>query len=160
MNKAVQTVYLNSPLGWLEINGNSTGILSVIFKEKKGKETKENNFVQEAKTQLIAYFNNELSEFKLKLSPSGTDFQKQVWKKLQTIKYGKTGTYLNIANALGDKNKVRAVGMANGKNPISIIIPCHRIIGSDGSLVGYAGGLDKKEKLLRLEGVINQTKLF
>jgi len=155
-----QIAYLNSPIGWLEIKGNEDGLQSVLFKDEKGKESQASNFVKEAKHQLKLYFNKELTAFNLKLSPIGTQFQKQVWQQLQTVSYGKTKTYNQIAIALGDKKKVRAVGMANGKNPISIIIPCHRIIGSDGSLVGYAGGLKRKEKLLQLEGVIRQTKMF
>jgi len=103
-------------------------------------------------TQLKEYFNRQRKEFDLLLEILGTDFQKKVWNELKNIPYGETISYGELANRMGDKNLMRAVAAANGANPIPIIIPCHRVIGSDGSLTGYGGGLDVKQKLLELEG--------
>ena len=102
--------------------------------------------------QLTEYFKRERKEFKLNLEIVGTNFQKKVWDELKKIPYGATISYGELANRVGDKNKMRAVAAANGANPIPIIIPCHRVIGADGSLTGYGGGLDVKQKLLELEG--------
>jgi methylated-DNA-[protein]-cysteine S-methyltransferase len=102
--------------------------------------------------QLKEYFNRQRKEFDLRLEILGTDFQKKVWKELTKIPYGETISYGELANKMGDKNLMRAVATANGANPIPIIIPCHRVIGADGSLTGYGGGLDVKQKLLELEG--------
>ncbi|MCC7093513.1 MAG: methylated-DNA--[protein]-cysteine S-methyltransferase [Ignavibacteriaceae bacterium] len=102
--------------------------------------------------QLKEYFNRERREFELSLEIIGTDFQKKVWDELTKIPYGETISYGELAVRLGDKNKMRAVAAANGANPIPVIIPCHRVIGADGSLTGYGGGLDVKKKLLELEG--------
>ncbi len=108
----------------------------------------------EARRQLEEYFAGLRAAFSLPLAPEGTDFQKAVWRELENIPYGETRTYGQIARALGNPKASRAVGMANHKNPVAIMIPCHRVIGADGSLTGYAGGLDIKETLLRLEGAI------
>jgi O-6-methylguanine DNA methyltransferase len=102
--------------------------------------------------QLREYFNRERKEFELELEIIGSDFQKKVWNELTKIPYGKTISYGELANRMGDKNLMRAVASANGANPIPIIIPCHRVIGADGSLTGYGGGLDVKQTLLELEG--------
>ncbi len=104
--------------------------------------------------QLDAYFNRNLRTFTVPVDPQGTEFQKRVWEELLNIPYGVTISYLDLARRLGDENLVRAVGSANGANPIAILIPCHRVIGSDRSLTGYAGGLERKEALLKLEGAI------
>ena len=104
-----------------------------------------------AARQLADYFAGRLTEFDLPLAPSGTDFQRRVWAALQTIPYGQTWSYTQLAEKIGRASAVRAVGLANGKNPISVVIPCHRVIGSDGSLTGYGGGLDRKRFLLDLE---------
>jgi methylated-DNA-[protein]-cysteine S-methyltransferase len=106
------------------------------------------------KRQLEAYFSGNLRDFNIPLHIEGTDFQRRVWKELQKIPYGQAISYLELARRLGDEKCIRAAARANGANPISILIPCHRVIGSDGSLVGYGGGLDMKEFLLRLEGVL------
>ena len=107
--------------------------------------------MQEAARQLTAYFQGQLRNFSLPLQPKGTTFQRSVWEQLQRIPYGQTCSYGDIARACGNPKASRAVGMANNRNPISIIIPCHRVIGADGKLVGYGGGLDIKIRLLELE---------
>ena len=104
--------------------------------------------------QLAAYFAGNLRNFNIPLAPAGTDFQRRVWKELGRIPYGQAISYLDLAHRLGDEKCIRAAARANGANPIAILIPCHRVIGSDGSLVGYSGGLDMKEYLLRLEGIL------
>jgi methylated-DNA-[protein]-cysteine S-methyltransferase len=109
-----------------------------------------------AVVQLEAYFHGELTQFDLPLSPAGTQFQRRVWTGLLAIPYGETVTYGELARRLGSPTASRAVGLANGKNPIAIVVPCHRVIGSDGSLTGYGGGLDRKRFLLALEGGTGQ----
>ena len=104
-----------------------------------------------ASSQLAAYFSGELTQFDLPLSPAGTPFQRRVWAALRQIPYGQTWSYRELAAAIGNPAAVRAVGLANGRNPIAVVIPCHRVIGSDGSLTGYGGGLDRKRYLLDLE---------
>jgi methylated-DNA-[protein]-cysteine S-methyltransferase len=111
----------------------------------------ETSLINEAFSQLNAYFAGELKQFSLPLAPIGTDFMQTVWKALLDVPYGETASYKQIAEKMGNPKAVRAVGMANNKNPLPIFIPCHRIIGSNGKLVGYAGGLEMKENLLNLE---------
>lgn len=110
------------------------------------------------RTQLEAYFKGNLRTFNVPLAPEGTDFQIRVWKELQHIPYGKTLSYLELSRRLGDEKAIRAVGRANGANPIAILIPCHRVIGVDGSLTGYAGGLERKRALLEREGVLHKEE--
>ena len=112
-----------------------------------------------AREQLDAYFAGELAEFDLPLAPEGTEFQRRVWDALRRIPYGKTVSYAELARMIGKSEAVRAVGAANGRNPISIIIPCHRVIGADGSLVGYGGGLERKRWLLQHEAVAAGSRL-
>lgn len=111
----------------------------------------ETPLIQEAHRQLAEYLKGERQTFDLPLNPKGTDFQKRVWRALCDIPYGETRSYRQIAEAIGNPKAVRAVGMANNRNPITIVVPCHRVIGADGKLVGYGGGLEMKEFLLRLE---------
>jgi methylated-DNA-[protein]-cysteine S-methyltransferase len=111
--------------------------------------------LHDAATQLQEYFAGDRTEFDLPLSPEGTDFQRRVWALLREIPYGETTTYGTLARELGDPKTVRAVGLANGRNPIAVIIPCHRVIGADGSLTGFGGGLDRKRALLDLEAGVN-----
>ena len=111
----------------------------------------------EARCQLEAYFHGELREFQLPLDFEGTDFQGRVWRQLQTIPYGQTRSYSQIAQAIGSPQAIRAVGAANGANPIAIVVPCHRVIGANGKLVGYGGGLPLKKRLLELEGVVTAS---
>lgn len=112
---------------------------------------KKTDLLAEAEKQLEEYFHGERREFRLPLEPEGTAFQRKVWAALQTIPYGETRSYKEIAAQTGNEKACRAVGMANHRNPIGILIPCHRVIGSSGKLTGYAGGLDKKKFLLELE---------
>lgn len=122
------------------------------FLSRTTKISTEDQKVKEVFKQLQEYFSRERKEFDLPLEIIGTDFQKKVWNELTKIPYGETISYGELANRMGDKNLMRAVAAANGANPIPIIIPCHRVIGADGSLTGYGGGLDVKKKLLELEG--------
>ena len=110
--------------------------------------------------QLDAYFDGELTRFDLPLAPHGSEFQQRVWAALQEIPYGQTESYGELAERIGSPGGARAVGLANGKNPISIVIPCHRVVGSDGSLTGYGGGLDRKRQLLDLELAVSGAALF
>lgn len=157
--------FLKTPIGVLKIVGDEDAIKLVTFTEEGVRSTdgKAPNVVRTAKFQLKEYFQGKRKSFDVKLSPDGTGFQKSVWDRLIEIPFGKTSTYAKQALTLGDKNKIRAIGAANGKNPIAILIPCHRIIGSDGSLTGYAGGLERKRWLLKHECSIpgfNQLELF
>lgn len=152
---------INSPLGIIEVEANEAAILSLNYVEHHREEQDELPHLKACQAQLKEYFEGTLQTFDLPLNPKGTDFQQKVWNILLTIPYGSTCSYLDIANQLGDANATRAVGAANGNNPIGIIIPCHRVIGSDGKLTGYAGGLPRKQFLLELEGVLpHQPQLF
>ena len=141
----------NSIIGDIFISDDENSLLSVKFVNHNFIENKENKIIRQTIKQLDEYFNGKRKKFELPLNPKGTEFQKKVWLQLMNIPYGKTATYKDIATQIGDPKASRAVGNANNKNPIAIIIPCHRVIGSNNKLTGYAGGLDKKEKLLNLE---------
>lgn len=144
--------YYHSPLGNIIIRHNEEFIREVSFSDEDHPETtKPKGIAQQCMFQLDEYFNGKLRNFDLPLAPNGTDFQIRVWKILQNIPYAATASYLDIAKLLGDEKTTRAVGAANGKNPVGIIIPCHRVIGSDTSLTGYAGGLHRKKWLLTHE---------
>lgn len=152
---------MESPLGALLITGNEAGIASVGFIDAPKHISGEIPLsLQDAVQQLREYFSGTRQDFQLKLNPDGTEFQKKVWNTLAEIPYGTTRTYQKIANILGDPKVIRAAAAANGKNPIAIIIPCHRVIGSDGSLTGYAGGLHRKKWLLAHENPVKQGELF
>ena len=125
-------------------------IAQVSFKEISA-EKKETTLIKKTYLELAEYFNGKRQIFNVPLSPEGTPFQKKVWEELKKIPYGQTATYKEIAKGIDNEKACRAVGMANNKNPIAIIIPCHRVIGSNGSLTGYAGGLTVKNKLLQIE---------
>lgn len=160
----IHKAYYTSPIGTIEITGNEEGIISVYFIEStKNTSTKIHPSLKDCILQLDEYFNNNRKQFDLKLNPEGTEFRKKVWDKLVKIPYGKTKSYLDIAKQMGDANANRAVGNANAKNPISIIVPCHRVIGNTGDLVGYSGGMWRKEWLLNHENSVvfgKQTVLF
>lgn len=144
-------------IGTLTLVGDEEGLRHIEFEEKKHPihvqaEWKKNaRFFAPVKAQLRAYFKRELKQFDLPLAPVGTPFQLKVWRALRDIPYGELVSYKTIAEAIGNPNAVRAVGGANGKNPIPIIVPCHRVIGSDGSLTGFGGGLATKKRLIDLE---------
>lgn len=140
------------PLYLLEEKGQLLELSFSKFSEDKTMKEKETELLQEVKRQLGEYFVGKLRNFDLPLNPQGTEFQKKVWKALLGIPYGTTSSYGEIAKTIGHEKAARAIGGANHVNPISIIIPCHRIIGKSGKLVGYGGGLDVKVKLLELEG--------
>ena len=140
-----------SPLGLLRIAESAKGIAGIAFAREGDAEPVRGKFIPEAKRQLDEYFAGRRREFDLPLDLRGTEFQKRVWAELMRIPYGETRSYQDIAAALGNAGASRAVGTANNRNPALIIVPCHRVVGKDGRLVGYAGGLERKEYLLRLE---------
>ena len=148
---------MESPVGTLRLVAEELGLRTVWFvrgrkEDKPDAEWKEDAaFFVEVIRQLNAYFAGELKEFEIPLLMLGTEFQKRVWKALLTIPYGETMSYGELAKKIGEPKAVRAVGAANGQNPLPIIVPCHRVIGSDGSLTGFGGGLENKKKLLELE---------
>lgn len=157
--------YFSSPLGDIEIKYNSDFIYAIDFiKDGADKRVQKDipAFIIETKEQLKNYFGGDLKSFNLPLKFEGTEFQKRVWMELTKINFGKTISYLQLAKQLGDEKCIRAAASANGKNPFAIIVPCHRVIGSDGSLTGYAGGLPRKQWLLDHEAKTNGTwqKLF
>ena len=149
-------VILNSPIGFIEIIGNETGLRSVLFSDTLPVDQGVAHPVEmECKKQLDEYFQGKRKTFSLPLDLIGTEFQKKIWNELAKIPFGKTISYMELAMQHGDVKAIRAVGAANGKNPISIIVPCHRVIGAGGELVGYAGGLHRKKWLLELEGSLH-----
>lgn len=159
----METVYINTPLGTTEIEGDAAGIARITVLDDKAESTQADmvpEALQEAVNQLIEYFNGNRTAFTFKLNPRGTDFQKKVWQTLLEIPFGKTTSYQELAVKLGDVKAIRAVAAANGKNPLWIVVPCHRVIGSDGSLTGYAGGLWRKKWLLEHECPPVQQSLF
>ncbi|MDO6428350.1 methylated-DNA--[protein]-cysteine S-methyltransferase [Thalassotalea sp. 1_MG-2023] len=149
-----------SPFGDIILTASTQGLTGLYFTEGNAASVelstyKENNdHFEQSLTQLREYFSGERKTFDLTLAPKGTNFQQQVWQTLCSIPCGETKSYRWLAEQIKNPNAVRAVGGANGKNPIALIIPCHRVIGSNGSLTGYAGGLSLKEKLLKFEGAI------
>ncbi len=153
---------IETPLGMAIITADKEGVTSVSVTQETEKNTNENlpDFLKNARMQLQEYFEGKRTTFDLALNPSGTDFQKKVWDELLKIPFGKTVSYLDIAKRLGDPKCIRAAATANGKNPLWIVIPCHRVIGSDGSLTGYAGGLWRKKWLLDHENPVKQQSLF
>lgn len=150
---------LPSPIGNLLLVANNTELKQILFEDENQLEKIKDDWVKDPSKlkpvadQLVAYFNKELTTFDVKLSPDGTAFQKQIWTQLLEIPYGETCSYLDIALRINKPSACRAIGMANSKNPIPIIIPCHRVIGKNGKLTGYAGGLKNKAKLLQIENI-------
>lgn len=141
---------MQTPIGCLIVEADEQGLTKVMFVESPGEE-RPNDIVRRAVNQLAEYFDGKRTTFDLPMSAKGTEFRQKVWHALQTIPFGKTVCYSDIAEAMNNPKSVRAVGAANGANPISIIVPCHRVIGKDGSLTGYAGGLERKQWLLAFE---------
>jgi methylated-DNA-[protein]-cysteine S-methyltransferase len=156
----METVYIKTPLGITKIMGDQNGIsvISILDDEKISATIPV--VLQEAVLQLNDYFEGKRTDFTFKLNPSGTEFQQKVWKGLLEIPFGKTMSYLELSKKLGDVKAIRAVASANGKNPLWIAVPCHRVIGTDGSLTGYAGGLWRKKWLLEHENPTTQQSLF
>ncbi|PRR77921.1 Methylated-DNA--protein-cysteine methyltransferase [Clostridium liquoris] len=146
--------YYNSPIGYIQILGNEHSIISLDFIDEINNDEKRNDLLNTCITELDEYFKGKRRSFSLNLLLNGTDFQKKVWNALINIPYGKTVSYKDIAKAIGNEKSARAVGNANNKNKIAIIVPCHRVIGSNGLLTGYAGGIWRKEWL------INHEKMF
>jgi methylated-DNA-[protein]-cysteine S-methyltransferase len=157
----METCYINSPLGITKIEGDENGIASVSVLNTEDKVSDViPEILEDCVFQLKEYFEGNRKQFSLKLNPQGTPFQNSVWDALLTIPYGKTTSYLSLSKQLGDVKAIRAVANANGKNPLWIIVPCHRVIGSDGSLTGYAGGLHRKKWLIEHESPYKQQSLF
>lgn len=158
------TATLLTPLGPLTLTGSDAGLSAATFLNKAAEATataQVPHCLREAHRQLRAYFGRELREFSLAYAPAfGTDFQRQVWQALAGIGYGRTASYLDVARRLHNPKSVRAVGAANGQNPLAIVWACHRVVGADGSLTGYAGGLPRKRWLLEFEQPTRQGGLF
>jgi methylated-DNA-[protein]-cysteine S-methyltransferase len=151
---------MKSPVGELTLVGSDRGLAAVLWEDDDPSrvrlgatnEERTHPVLVQAQQQLEEYFAGKRRKFTVKLDPAGTEFQNKVWSALRTIPFGETRSYGEIADQIGSRKAVRAVGAANGRNPISIIVPCHRVIGADGKLTGFAGGLDVKARLLALEG--------
>lgn len=156
----METVFIQTPLGIAKIEGDENGI-SIISVTQEGDLSSEiPKNLKNSVTQLNEYFEGKREEFTFKLNPKGTEFQQKVWQELLKIPFGKTMSYLDLSKKLGDVKAIRAVASANGKNPLWIVVPCHRVIGTDGSLTGYAGGLWRKKWLLDHENPLKQQSLF
>ena len=158
MSQAI--IYQESPIGLLEICGDDECITAVNFVDSAMDEVLSSPVVLQCALQLEEYFSGKRKEFDLPLRPEGTQFQRKVWMQLRHIPFGETISYITLAKQLGDPKTTRAVGMANGKNPVSIIIPCHRVIGANGKLIGYAGCLWRKKWLLNHENSLMENDLF
>ncbi|MBP0599045.1 methylated-DNA--[protein]-cysteine S-methyltransferase [Herbaspirillum sp. LeCh32-8] len=157
---------IDSPVGQLTLVARGDRLAAILWENDRAGRVRLGEMVQDderavlvkAAAQLVEYFAGNRNEFDVPLDFDGTDFQKQVWAALLTIPYGQTRTYLQIARQLGNEKAVRAVGAANGRNPISIIAPCHRVIGAGGELTGFAGGLHAKKLLLAIEGISTEGR--
>jgi methylated-DNA-[protein]-cysteine S-methyltransferase len=151
----LETAFIHTPIGWLQISANQTAVSSILFIEDGPQEqtVPNNNLLQETVQQLQAYFAGSLQAFEIMqhCNQRGTPFQQRVWNELVTIPFGKTTSYRQMAIRLGDEKCIRAAASANGQNQLAIVVPCHRVIGSNGSLTGYAGGLWRKKWLLEHE---------
>lgn len=161
----LQTTYYKTPIGIAKIEGDENGIQSISVLDENALPTisfhkKTPSCLQNCVMQLDEYFAGKRTDFDLQLNPQGTSFQQSVWNELLNIPFGRTRTYLEQTKQLGDVKAIRAVASANGKNPIWIVIPCHRVVGSDGSLTGYAGGVWRKKWLLEHESGAKQQTLF
>ena len=156
--------YLDSPVGELLLAGDDGLLCLTSFPTGKGRRRPEAGWIEDAKPfraaarQLGEYFAGKRERFELALAPAGTEFQRAVWKALLRIPYGKTWSYAELASRIGRPRAMRAVGVANGANPLPIVVPCHRVIGADGSLTGFGGGLPTKQLLLELEGALPSTR--
>jgi methylated-DNA-[protein]-cysteine S-methyltransferase len=150
---------MESPVGKLKLVASANALLAVLWERERPNRVKlatlkldlEQPILIETERQLGEYFAGTRNEFDIPLEPAGSEFQKKVWRALREIPFGQTRSYLDVAKSVGSAKAVRAVGAANGKNPLSIVVPCHRVVGANGALTGFAGGLDVKAKLLALE---------
>ena len=156
----VQRAFLKTPIGFLEITGSEAGIRSLYFLDFRVKVHRVPLCLRPCVTQLEEYFAGTRDLFDLKLDLQGTPFQLKIWNELLNIPYGTTISYLELARRSGNILALRAIGGANGKNPVSVIVPCHRVIGQNGKLVGYRGGLKRKKWLLEHEHAFAQRDLF
>ena len=157
----MESAFIHTPLGIAKLEGNQDGLASItVLDDELPLSTIIPEVLEDAVYQLREYFDGQRETFSLTLNPIGTDFQKNVWDALEEIPFGKTVSYLELSKSLGDVKAIRAVAAANGKNPLWIVVPCHRVIGSDGSLTGYAGGLHRKKWLLNHESPAKQQSLF
>jgi methylated-DNA-[protein]-cysteine S-methyltransferase len=156
----METAYIKTPLGIATIIGDENGISVISVSDEGEISSTIPTILQDVVSQLNAYFAGKRNDFDFKLNPKGTDFQQKVWKGLLEIPFGKTMSYMDLSKKLGDVKAIRAVASANGKNPLWIVVPCHRVIGTDGSLTGYAGGLWRKKWLLEHENPTTQQSLF
>ena len=156
----MDVAYLQTPIGLAQFKGSEKGLAEIKVLEKNIPFGIISETLKDAVNQFREYFEGKRQDFDLKLNPSGTEFQQKVWKALLEIPYGKTVSYMELSKRLGDPKAIRAVAAANGKNPLWIVVPCHRVIGSNGDLVGYAGGLHRKKWLLEHESPSPQQSLF
>jgi methylated-DNA-[protein]-cysteine S-methyltransferase len=156
----METAYIKTPIGIAKIVGDENGISTISVADDGFCSEIIPTVIDETVSQLNDYFEGKRTDFTFKLNPSGTEFQQKVWKGLLEIPFGKTISYLELSEKLGDVKAIRAVATANGKNPLWIVVPCHRVIGTDGSLTGYAGGLWRKKWLLEHENPSTQQSLF
>ncbi|UFH36307.1 methylated-DNA--[protein]-cysteine S-methyltransferase [Flavobacterium acetivorans] len=156
----METAYIKTPLGIATIAGDENGIAEISVSDEGAVSANVPAILQKAVSQLNDYFEGKRTDFTFKLNPKGTEFQQKVWKGLLEIPFGKTCSYMDLSKKLGDVKAIRAVASANGKNPLWIVVPCHRVIGTDGSLTGYAGGLWRKKWLLEHENPTMQQSLF
>ncbi|MGI9552359.1 MAG: methylated-DNA--[protein]-cysteine S-methyltransferase [Aurantibacter sp.] len=157
----MESAFIPTPLGVAKIEGDENGLNAITVLDEEEEFTKIiPEVLEDASYQLGEYFEGKRKNFSLSLNPQGTDFQKKVWDALLDIPFGKTTSYLQLSKTLGNVRAIRAVAAANGRNPLWIVIPCHRVIGSDGSLTGYAGGLHRKKWLLNHESPARQQSLF
>ena len=156
----MEHAYVQTPIGIAELVGDENGLASITVLESKKPKGTIPAVLKDAVEHLEEYFEGNRTVFELQLNPSGTDFQKKVWEALLQIPFGKTISYLELSKQLGDVKAIRAVASANGKNPLWIVVPCHRVIGTNGDLTGYAGGLHRKKWLLEHESPAKQTTLF
>lgn len=156
----METAYIETPLGTARIKGDNAGVSEISILTEGDISKKIPAVLKESIEQLHEYFAGKRTDFDFKTNPKGTDFQQKVWQELLKIPFGKTVSYMDITKKLGDVKAIRAVASANGKNPLWIVVPCHRVIGTDGSLTGYAGGLWRKKWLLEHERPSAQQSLF
>ncbi len=156
----METAHIKTPIGIAKIIGDKNGISVISILQEGEVSIIIPPILQEAVSQLTDYFEGKRTDFTFKLNPKGTEFQQKVWKGLLKIPFGNTMSYLELSKKLGDVKAIRAVASANGKNPLWIVVPCHRVIGTNGSLTGYAGGLWRKKWLLEHENPTTQQTLF